>query len=348
MRLSELSEDKLMTHRTLLKATRDVRPATTNRRGPALLAAGAVAAFTLCALLATDAWAGTVSSQDLVVYIRFEDNFLDSSGKGNHASVGGSSVGSPTIISDGKFGKAVAINDAHRGSAADRGSLPPATTDNQYLTLGTPSDLDFGTSTDFTISMWYRVTRDQDGDPIIIGNKGFSPGNLQGWLIVGNAFNGDDPKLNAASGSNLTRADTGHLDLFYDQWEFVVATFDRDGDMTLYIDNDAGDGTLDTKSVSMTNVLNVDTTGLGVATNIGEDGTGIYVENLVADFDDLAIWRRVLTGDEIDTLFNAGAGVELASVLTPEIPEPSTVVLIGLGAVALVFFRLARRRRHVH
>ena len=54
--------------------------------------------------------------------------------------------------------------------------------------------------------------------------------------------------------------------------------------------------------------------------NIGQDGTGSYRYNLKADLDDMAIWRRALTLEEIRMIYNQGAGLEIQRILNNELP----------------------------
>src|SRR5262249_18390549 len=81
-------------------------------------------------------------TDNLVVHLGFEGNLQDSSGRGNH----GTPVGSPSFV-PGKIGQAVAIVSKKDGSVLN------------YVTLGTPADLNFGTETDFTISFWSKFSQ---------------------------------------------------------------------------------------------------------------------------------------------------------------------------------------------
>lgn len=233
--------------------------------------------------------------QDLVTYLPFEGNYQDNSGAGLHASVGD---GSPEINSDGKFGQHVAINGS-----------------KEYLTLGKPAALDFAYDTDFTLLTWYRVKGDQSGDPVIIGNKDWSDGSNRGVLLLANEGNGDDVGINLAS-SSADRKDIDPIDYTFDGWWLLVATFDRDGVATLYAGSPQG----------KLNIIAGDITDVGDLTsslnwNIGQDGTGSYRDNLEADLDDLAIWRRALTLDEIRTIYNQGAGLEINRILNNDLPN---------------------------
>lgn len=226
---------------------------------------------------------------ELVAYLQYEGDYDDSSDKHNHAQVGG---GSPQLISGGKFGGYVGINGT-----------------NEYVTFGSINDLDFNSSQDFTLLTWYRVSGDQSGDPVIMGNKNWNSGNNRGTLLLANEDNGDDFGINIASYSG-DRKDIDPIDYTFNGWWMIMATFDRDGASILYAGSP--DGRLYMISDDITDVGDINS---ALPWNIGQDGTGTYQYNLKADLDDTAIWRRALSIDEVKSLFNNGAGKELHSLI---------------------------------
>ena len=58
------------------------------------------------------------------------------------------------------------------------------------------------------------------------------------------------------------------------------------------------------------------------------------------NIDDVAVWDRVLTADEVSSIYNGGDGASIGS-LTSGVPEPSSIALLGLGGLVLAF----RKRR---
>lgn len=223
--------------------------------------------------------------QDLITYIPFEGDYKDASGHDRHAHVG---AGSPEIKNGGKFGRFIAIDG-----------------NQEYVTLGSPAAMDFGTSRDFTLFTWYRVSGDQNGDPVIVGNKDWNSGSNRGVLLLANEGNGDDFGINIAS-SGADRKDFDPVDYSFNGWWLLVATFDRDGAATLYAGSPQGK--LHSISGEIKDVGDITTT---LNWNIGQDGTGSYSKNLKADLDDFAVWGRALSLGEIRTLFGRGEGVEL-------------------------------------
>jgi len=232
----------------------------------------------------------------LVVQMDFENNLSDTSDQGNHGSVGG---GNPSYIA-GLHGQAVLLDGS-----------------DDYVTLGSPTDLQFGNDTDFTISLWLAVDSN-GGDPAIISNKDWDSGGNDGWGIFSGG-NGDDFKANqAADGS---RTDTGFHDLHNRslsdaRFHHIAAVFDRDGDIDLY-----RDGFLIDSAAMIPGLADV----LGNSINIGQDGTGSYGDDFEGAIDDLAIWRRALSDEEVailaagqsfDLLLGRAAGASLEGDLT--------------------------------
>jgi len=217
--------------------------------------------------------------QDLVAHLKFDDNLNDSSAKANN----GTAVGGPTFT-PGKIGSAVNIP-----SGAD------------YVTLGAPADLNFGSDTDFSISFWTQVTT-WGGDPSFIGNKDWNSGGRQGYVIATD----DDAHLqwNAGNGAGTRYDYDGPPGTFSaPDWHHVAVTFDRQGSAATYVD-----GVLvDARAITPIN-LNTPT---GFNTNIGQDGTGTYGSSFTdMNMDDLGIWRRVLTPQEVASIYSHGQSGE--------------------------------------
>lgn len=251
-------------------------------------------------------------TQDLVVHLPFENNLDDKSGKGNN----GTALGS-TTFNDGKIGKA-----AHIPSGAD------------YITLGAPADLNFSTNVDFTITFWAKAT-EWSGDPSFIGNKNWNSGGNPGYVLATD----DDGHFqwNFAGPPGSRKDYDGPPGLFSDHnWHHIAVTFQRSGDATAYVDGQS----VSTRALSASeNDVN---TPEEFATNIGQDGTGGYGSSFTdADIDDVGIWRRVLTGQEVAAIYNAGlVGTNLAQAtvsapaIAPTITAQPQNVSITAGATA--------------
>jgi hypothetical protein len=236
-------------------------------------------------------------TQDLVVHLKLDGNFSDSSGHGNNAAGGAS--GTPTFVT-GKVG----------AQAMHIGADPNVF---DYATLGAPPDLNFGTTTDFSIAFWARLVA-WSGDPSFVGNKDWNAGGNPAYVI----FTEGDGRV----GVNLAGPPGGRKDLSVaggtfgsgsvgnNVWHHVTVTMDRDGSGFVYVDGARQQGVLNLAASQN----NLDTPP-GFATNIGQDGTGSYGPKFSnADFDDVGIWRRVLTPQEVASIYSQGLlGMDLST-----------------------------------
>lgn len=226
-------------------------------------------------------------TDDLVVHLKLDGNLNDASSKGNN----GTAVGTPTFEA-GKIGNAV-----HIPSGAD------------YVSLGAPADLNFGTATDFSISFWARANA-FNGDPSLIGNKDWDSGGNQGYVIFTDSNRRVDWNLAGAPGGRKDGDQVPNV-LTNDTWVHVVVTFDRDGQAVTYINGERRAG-----SSIAADQNNLDTPE-GFATNIGQDGAGDYGSVFTdLEVDDLGIWRRVLTVNEVAAIYSAAnSGGDLSTAV---------------------------------
>jgi hypothetical protein len=255
-----------------------------------------------CLLPATALRAGI--GDDLVVHLPFDGALNDVSGRGNH----GTAVGTPQFLAGQVGTHAVTLSSRKDGSAF------------RYVTLGTPSDLNFGIATDFSVSFWAKFST-WTFDPPFVGNKDWLSGNNQGWMIA----TGTDGRLqwNFGGAPGLRKDYDGPAATVSNgAWHHVAVTFLRAGEVITYLDGRE----VDVRDVTAS-LNNIDTPP-GLATNLGQDGTGRYtdggsvgVEDLMMD--DVGLWRRVLTSNEVAAIHLAGlSGKDLATVVsTPEAPR---------------------------
>jgi len=208
-------------------------------------------------------WSAT---DGLVLHLKFDGNMNDASGRNNN----GTAVGTPTLVS-GQLGQALHFN-------TDTGAG-----EFNYVTLGSPGDLRFGTDVDFSVAYWVRTPAGMtNGDlPFLCsatnsyGNPGltFAPSyNLGGWSF---SLNGVAQVYGAAGSIN-----DGN-------WHHLLHAVNRKGNVVTYLDG------VQVDSRSASTLGNVDTTD-GVF-NIGQDPTGAYPETGEAEVDDMGVWRRTLT-----------------------------------------------------
>ena len=210
-------------------------------------------------------------ASDLVVFLTFENHTDDQSDRNNH----GIAFGSPSYA-EGKVGQAIQLGLG------------------QYVSLATPSDLNFGENTDFSVAFWIK-TSGFISDPVIVGNKDWNSGNNRGWVIAAET-NERDWQWNFRA-ANSSRQDTTGEAIADDAWHHLAVTHDRDGGATFYQDGEK----IHALSIA-TATGSIDT---GLPTVLGADGMFAF-DNLTAAYDDLMIWRRLLGPNEIMQLYNAG------------------------------------------
>ncbi|RIK78126.1 MAG: hypothetical protein DCC67_11915 [Planctomycetota bacterium] len=225
-------------------------------------------------------------TDELVGLYQFEDSFLD--GSGSPVASHGIAVNGPQFTT-GKIGKAMYL---------------PGVRD--YMSLPATAELDFGTTTDFTFSMWIRQD-DFLSDPAVLSNKDWDSGDNTGinWAVKGNGIFDLNTKGSGGARRDLdTAANSGQLPV--GAWSHVAMTVDRDGATRLYI-NGINTGTVPVTSQGSFNG--------SLPWNIGQDGTGQYGVEFTGAVDELAVWRRALSGAEASQLYNNGNGLDLAPLI---------------------------------
>jgi len=257
-----------------------------------------------------------ISNHGLVSYFPMNDNVQDeSSTAGGSASANHASWTGTAVYQAGLLGRAATVGD---GS----GSNFLTTTATEYV---------FGTGS-FTILYWANLKVAVTFDPVLIAGGGknwSSSGGTLGW--VSTISSGDDVKANISDGS--TRKDTAWVDLDHDayfndnrnHWSLIALVVNRDTQtLTSYVldDNvvDIGDDSSAPATASIAGLGSL--TGGNQNIIIGQDGDGVgygtdYAGLPATGIDDVSIWNRPLTQDEIQTIYTAGrTGTPLSAILT--------------------------------
>ncbi|HMO64336.1 MAG TPA: LamG domain-containing protein, partial [Verrucomicrobiota bacterium] len=222
------------------------------------------------------------------MYLPFDGTYADASGNNRNATP----VGSPTIDSAAKV-----------GTGALRVSSLRSSSSFNFATLGTNDQVPFGETNDFTVAFWVKVDR-LTGDPSFVANKAWSSGNNTGWTIGSQTDGRIEWNYRRTGVDGLTRKDLdliqrGNL-LNNGQWNHVVVVWNINGDAVTYYNGERvsvvpiapGTGTLIDPALSL---------------NLGQDGTGAYGSgDWDGLFDDVAIWDRSLSDDEVLTLYGFG------------------------------------------
>ena len=164
----------------------------------------------------------------------------------------------------------------------------------------------------FTIGLWFRTTdlckaSLSNGVPIV-SNKNWNSGGNAGITI--GLWNGCEVRFNLGGSGRIDNSGNAVSD---GQWAYLALAVDRTaGTFTSYV-FDPVKGT-QKQSTAFSAALGAKVAGLGNGFSLAEDGTGRYItaENSAGsprgtlDFNDLALWSRVLTQDELTSIYRSG------------------------------------------
>jgi hypothetical protein len=255
-------------------------------------------------VLALPSYVAPPLTNNLVLHLKFDGDFTDSSINGNNATPNGN----PTFVTDGQIGKAARLSNTNWLAVPDA--------NNSYL---------FSETDDFTVSFWTRYT-DRFQDLPIIGNA------INSTYRVGWVFTDEGGKIEyslcdtAHDGSGTTPyvADpvSGSPIIGDGAWHNVVGVVDRVNALaTVYVDG-ASAG-----SWSIAGLGSLISAG-GVT--IAQDPTGTYGVTGNFDLDDVGIWRQVIDPIPARSIYYAGkAGHSF------DTPAPA-IVTVTLGTPHVV------------
>lgn len=220
------------------------------------------------ALATTVANAGGDSLDDhLILYTSFDaESTVDDSDNGHDGTPYGN-----VQYADGISGKALHITGAD--SAATK----------IYVNYGDSSAIipDYA---DFSFSVFYRSLGETADWSTILGNKDYSSGANTGFALAAKDDNGG-ARLNATSRKNILCSDQSVYD---GNWHQLAASFDRDGNMVLYVDG-LSVGSVDISSIASTSM------NAGLPLMLGTDGNNnnFLLNNCMLD--ELRIYDKALT-----------------------------------------------------
>jgi hypothetical protein len=284
-----------------------------------------VAAFFGCCTVSQ----GSTLTNGLLFHLSFDTLtngiFADDSGnQDNGTNMGASQV--PGFIGSG----AVSVTTLHDGSEFD------------YVTLGYPTNLQFDSTESFSVSFWTSYTNQYD-DPPFISNKNWGSSDNQGWGVF--TQNNGNFRVNVTdqTGAAGKESTTTALVIRDGKWHHIAVSFDRSSAelVSIYVDGSFY------SSSSLANVTgDIDTIGIPLNVNIGQDGTGGYDDGGSAQMiglmmDDMAMWGRVLSPSEVGAIYQGGLlGSNILQVVTKNPPYPSYLSpapgFIGASALPLL------------
>lgn len=143
----------------------------------------------------------------------------------------------------------------------------------------------FGDAQDFSIEC--RVRSTSPNDVSIVSKKDWYSGSLPGYVF---SFNPNEKKFKVNVGDGTNRIDVNASVITDNEWHTLSATFDRDGDLSVYVD-----GVLK-NSISMATIGNIDN---AFPFTIGADGNNAYkYDGHIAE---VRVFNTLLSEDDIDT-----------------------------------------------
>jgi len=220
-------------------------------------------------------------TNDLVLHLKFDGNYLDSSGRHNDAAPQGTP--GPTFV-PGKIGsQAVSVNTVSASSIFN------------YVLVGAPADFAFGPTDSFSVAFWVKFTSWQNDLPMI-GNAVGSTYQL-GWV-----FAQDQNKIElslVSAGATYIADPVGGSPLINDGlWHNIVGVVDRGSQLaSVFVDGSAA-GSFP--------IAGLDTLDYSTAVVIGQNPNGNYAVDGAGSFDDVGIWRRALTPTEAEAIYMVG------------------------------------------
>jgi hypothetical protein len=163
---------------------------------------------------------------------------------------------------------------------------------NSEELTSTSTGLDVGSS-DFSVAFWFKLPTTPNAlFSQIIGRRT----TTLGWYL--DLRSGTEPRLVLRNGSTAS-VDAG-VNYNDDTWHFAVLTFDRDGDMSIYIDDMA----TAKGNTSIIGITGIDTPFFTIGGRV-DSASG----NINGDVDEVGIWQRLLTAAERSDLWNSGSGL---------------------------------------
>jgi len=258
----------------------------------------------------------------LVLHLKFDGDYSDSSGRGNNGTATGTGGGLPSFTS-GRFGSGAVHyeTDTTTGVPANLGAA--TVTNSGFVTLGNPPDLQFSSNVDFSVSYWVRLPVGYlNGDlPYFCSAVGstYSPGFTfaPGYTNGGFAFSYNGVGLQGSPNS----INDGN-------WHHLLHSVSRTGYAFTYLDG------VQVDSQIASGIGDLNTTG---PINIGQDPTGMYPEQGAGDVDDLAVWRRALSIYEAYAVYYAATNANTSFDMAPA--SPVHLGLSGSGANVLLTWK---------
>jgi len=216
----------------------------------------------------------------LVGYWSFEEGTGTKVGDFSNQGNTGTWYGSGSHWADGKFGK---------GGSFDGSS--------DYVDMGDVLDMRTG---DYSVSVWFKTTDTQ----FTLVQKSLAASNPNRWFIIyGEETNVLKAAFTDAEGSAIQATWTTTTSILDNNWHHVVAVYDRDSLLTLYVDGVSRA----TADISSRNGADIN---ISCSLRIGaynDSDCSVYSSfKMNGSIDEVRIYNRALEISEITALYNSG------------------------------------------
>jgi len=234
-------------------------------------------------------WHAQRTGDGLLANYQFEKGFQDTASALNIHDA--QPVNGSQIIGGGVYGHCVTLNDQLQ----------------QGVSVADHADLNFGDSTDFTISLWLRrwgavyssVPNGEASDGVLICKQNWTSGSNPGWGIYATSDGGVKWNLAGSSRKTDTLAGSSMAD---GRWHHILVSNTRSGTARCFVDGKF------VKSISIAGAGSVNNT---LPLSMGVDGNGQY--SWKGSLDEVALWNRALTDNEaLDVYRSSKKGMALS------------------------------------
>ncbi|MCO4755176.1 MAG: LamG domain-containing protein [Bacteriovoracaceae bacterium] len=197
---------------------------------------------------------------------------------------------------------------------------------DDYVSISHSPDISFGSSTDFTISFWAKTYKTDEVYSVLLGKRLTRATERKGYQ-----FRLENQNLIVAISDGVSAPSiTSNTSISDGEWHQITATFDRDGNGSLYID-----GKLDGTPIDISAVGDIDE----VAADLVLGSIGFKSANYHrGKIDEVSIWRRLLDTTEIQQLYRRGANRIKYQVRSCDDASCDTESLIGPDGTAGTYF----------
>lgn len=185
---------------------------------------------------------------------------------------------------------------------------------NQYLSIADNTSLSL--TGNMTISFWFRYTAAPAATQYLIAKRTGASGRSYSIQILSTGYLVFTAYADGSTATNITTAIVAPTNT----WNFVTATHNNGSNITLRINNETP------VSATLTGGIYDSLAAFSVGSIVG-------ASSFSGDIDELGVYTRVLSTDELDWLYNSGAGRSYCDIASNcATPTPTSTVTATITA----------------